>query len=486
MRLMSSADFDPTWRVQAEQVSFRYPQHGHGLDPTVLRLQPGDLVHIHGPSGCGKSTLARCLTGLIPHLYRGELGGRVWLDGLTTHEAPLWQLAEHAGMVFQNPAAQMLASSVEDELAFGLENLGLAAQQTRARVDAALLRFGLLPLRTRSPTTLSGGEQQKLALAAMMAREPAVLVLDEPFSMLDSTAVAALVDDLGELARSGVTMVVCEHRPEPLQAIPGLRLLQLRSRPIEQTTGIGRDATVPELHLPSADLKLSVQGLTVRLGAREILDDLSFLAHGGEIIAVVGRNGVGKTTLLRTLAGLQPYQGTIGVNGERPDLGMVFQNADLQLFNASVREEVLHRVTEPDMILYQQLLDALGLTRYELVPPLLLSEGEKKRVALATVLMRRPRHGLLLDEPALGQDSAHKSMLMHIARGLAAGGQLVIITTHDLTLASQADRMLLLGEEGIVADGPPPRVLRDPTPWKRIGLALPSWLQLPAQTEAAL
>jgi energy-coupling factor transporter ATP-binding protein EcfA2 len=365
-----------------------------------------------------------------------------------------------------------------------LENLGLTPQQTHEQVDAALARFGLRPLRTRSPTTLSGGEQQKLALAAIMAREPMVLVLDEPFSMLDSTAVEALVDDLRALARSDVTMVVCEHRPEPLQAIPGLRPLRLRCRATDETAETCQMAAIPELHLTTTAFELTVQGLSVELGGREILRDLSFQAHGGEIIAVVGRNGVGKTTLLRTLAGLQPYQGMIAVDGERPDLGMVFQNADLQLFNASVREEVLYRVGEPDLSLYRQLLDALALARYEAVPPLLLSEGEKKRVALATVLMRRPRHGVLLDEPALGQDGAHKQMLMHIARALAQSGQLVIMTTHDLTLAGQADRMLLLGEEGFVADGPPTEVLRHPAPWAAIGLSVPSWLQIPAQAEA--
>ena len=132
------------------------------------------------------------------------------------------------------------------------------------------------------------------------------------------------------------------------------------------------------------------------------------------------------------------------------------------------------------MALYAQLLDALGLAQYEHTPPLLLSEGEKKRVALATVLMRRPRHGVLLDEPSLGQDRAHKEMLVRIAHGLAQAGQLVIMTTHDLALASQADRLLLLGPDGPVADGPPSQVLRDPAPWANIGLVVPPWVTAPA------
>jgi energy-coupling factor transporter ATP-binding protein EcfA2 len=199
--------------------------------------------------------------------------------------------------------------------------------------------------------------------------------------------------------------------------------------------------------------------------------------QGGQVVAVVGRNGVGKTTLLRALAGLQTYSGTVTVDGGRPDLGLVFQNADLQLFNATVRDEILYRVPDPDMARYAWLLDVLGLSRYEDVPPLLLSEGEKKRVALATVLMRSPRHGLLLDEPSLGQDAVHKARLIHLARALAEAGQLVILTTHDLTLAAQADRLLLLGSEGFVADGPPADVLRDGAAWTRLGLVVPDWIR---------
>ncbi len=164
---------------------------------------------------------------------------------------------------------------------------------------------------------------------------------------------------------------------------------------------------------------------------------------------------------------------------ESPNLGLVFQNAELQLFNPSVREEILYRLPHPDMALYEWLLDVLRLAPYEAVPPLLLSEGEKKRVALATVLMRRPRHGVLLDEPSLGQDTVHKDTLIRLARGLAGAGQLVALTTHDLALAAQADRLLLLGPHGLVADGPPAQVMRDPAAWAEVGLVVPPWLPLP-------
>ncbi len=462
--------------VRARQVTYRYPQNNHGLAPVSLNLGPGDAVHVAGPSGCGKSTLARCLTGLIPHLYRGQLEGEVWLDGCRTTDTPLWQLAERAGLVFQNPAAQMLAMSVEEEIIFGLENLGLSAPAIDRRLQETLARFELEGLRSRSPQTLSGGEQQKLALAAITARRPPVLVLDEPLSMLDGTAAADLVAHLSQLSRSGTSVVVCEHRAERLQTLPDLQTFIL-TKAFSAEPPSRESQSTPLPMPPSPPFQLEVSNLGVELGGRPVLQNLNLRLAGGQVVAVVGRNGVGKTTLLRALAGLQKHNGEIRLDGDPPDLGLVFQNADLQLFNASVRDELLYRLPQPDMALYAQLLDRLGLSPYQASPPLLLSEGEKKRVALATVLMRQPRHGLLLDEPSLGQDEAHKARLIQLVRGLAAVGRLVVLTTHDLGLAVRADRLLLLGPQGFVADGPPSQVLDDRAAWAELGLSVPEWVR---------
>jgi energy-coupling factor transporter ATP-binding protein EcfA2 len=193
----------------------------------------------------------------------------------------------------------------------------------------------------------------------------------------------------------------------------------------------------------------------------------------------VGRNGVGKTTLLRVLSGLQKFSGQVLVetlhDQVAPDFGLAFQNPDLQIFNPTVRDEILYRLPDPDMELYHHLLSALGLGTYEQTPPLLLSEGEKNRLALAMVMMRNPAHGILLDEPSLGQDAAHKRILIHLLRAVAGAGQLVLMTTHDLSLASQADRLILLGPNGVIADGKTSEILQDEVAWKQAGLILPDW-----------
>jgi len=458
--------------LHAEQVAYRYPQNNRGIAPVSLQVNAGEALLIRGPSGCGKSTLARCLTGFIPHLYVGELHGKVTVNGLDTAVTPLWQLSEQIGLLFQNPTSQMLTDSVENEILFGLENLGGSRAAMRERLDAALAQFGLTAMRHREPLTLSGGEQQRLALAAVMARHPKVLVLDEPFSMLDTKATVDLVADLQRLVEAGTAVIICEHRADALQTLPHLRELTLSGgSPAHNGTHPAWNWSTPQ------PLKLTVDRLHVRLGGRPVLSDFSLTAKGGEIVALVGRNGVGKTTLLRTLARLQRYEGEVKVNGRSPQFGLVFQNPELQLFNASVRDEILYRLAQPDMPRYRWLLAALGLEAYENTPPLLLSEGEKKRLALATVLMRQPAHGLLLDEPSLGQDAAHKAILQRLLRQIAGSGQIVLITTHDLALAAQADRIVLLGDEGVLADGSPGAVLADWQAWKRARLVVPEWIK---------
>jgi len=464
--------------LQADKVSFTYPQDGHGLQPATLQIEAGEAALISGPSGCGKSTLARCLAGLIPHLYRGQLEGEVRIADENSTEMALWRLAEQVGMVFQNPAAQMLASTVEDEILFGLENLGLQKQEMDCRLNAALERFGLTEMRQRSPQTLSGGEQQKLALAAITARRPSALVLDEPLSMLDTTAALEFVAHTQELLEEGSAVVYCEHRQEYLDILRGLQRISLG----ESQLGQSELAIVPPWPLPGdGPLVLNAQGLNVPRGGGAVIQNLDLTLQGGKITALVGRNGVGKTTLFRALSGLQPYTGSVQVQtGElaaAPQLGIVFQNPDLQLFNATVRDEILYRLHKPDMRLYAWVMEVLELERYAETPPLLLSEGEKRRVALGTMLMRLPRHGLLLDEPALGQDEGHKAILLRLLRAYAEAGHIVTYSTHDLELAAQADELILLGSDGIASQGPAAEVMRMESAWQRLGFVLPEWVR---------
>ena len=228
--------------------------------------------------------------------------------------------------------------------------------------------------------------------------------------------------------------------------------------------------------LETPEFQLDASNLAVHLGGRSVFRDLSLSWAGGQVVAIVGRNGVGKTTLLRALAGLQAHAGR--ASGRRGTAGFRYgvpERRPAALQRDSPRRDPVQGARSGTDAVRWAACDA-GLDHCESIPPLLLSEGEKKRVALATVLMRGGRHGLLLDEPSLGQDSAHKALLMRVCRALAAAGRLVVITTHDLQLAAQADRLLVLGSEGFEAEGRPADVLRDASPWGRIGLTVPGWV----------
>ncbi|MBI9047376.1 MAG: ABC transporter ATP-binding protein [Anaerolineaceae bacterium] len=458
-------------------MSFQYPQNREGLSPVSLNVYPGQHILVRGTSGSGKSTLARCLSGLIPHLYRGEYSGEVRMNGFKSHEVPFWQLAEEVGMVFQNPASQMLALTVEAEILFGLENLGLSRANMKARLEKTLNDFDLVDFRQRSPLKLSGGEQQKVALASIVARMPRTLVLDEPLSMLDTTAAMEFISYLDTYTDQGFAAVICEHRERYLENLPIHSTLDLNGKKAEMKNTETLSKSIGEM---AQSFRLKVSNLNVCRNGRQVIKDLDFDIPGGQIVSVVGRNGTGKTTLLRTLIGLQDFSGDVevfkGERSEKPSFGMVFQNPDFQFFNANVKEEILYRRTNPNQDLYHWLLETLNLTAYELTPPLLISEGEKKRVALATAIMQKPRHGVFLDEPALGQDESHKQVLFKMMRSLANAGYLVMVATHDLEMANQTDHMLVLGNEGIIVQGKPTELLNAAT-LEPAGIKIPPWME---------
>ncbi len=465
--------------LQAELVSFIYPQNNCGLKPVSLALHQNEGLLISGTSGSGKSTLTRCLSGLIPHLYRGNFSGEVLIQGKPTHSLAMWEIANQIGLVFQNPAHQMLAPTVESEILFGLENLGLPRSEMKVRLENTLTQFNLAQFRKRSPFTLSGGEQQKLALASITARQPVTYIFDEPLSMLDTTAAVEFVSLVEQLIAQGNAAIICEHRERYLQQIQPLTTLVLEGKHTHSTQ-------LPELKqaYPSINenFSLQVSGLAVEKAGIKIIQNIDFELDSGQLVAVVGRNGAGKTTLLRALAGLQKSTGKMhvqkGKDNQKPGFNMVFQNPDIQLFNPSVQDEILYHLADPDQERYQWLLKMLDLQRYEETPPLLLSEGEKRRVALATTLMRNAPHGILLDEPALGQDELHKQILVRLMRKLSDAGYLVIYSTHDLELAAHADQLILLNQNGVVNQGKTITVIEQESSWRQIGLLKPEWMDL--------
>lgn len=459
------------------------------LDAVTLSVAPGEFVLLSGPSGCGKSTLVRCLNGLIPHVFPAQVSGRVSVAGMDPIVAGPALMAEQVGVVFQNPAAQLFNLTVRDELAFGPHNLGLPPDVVAQRVLWAAEAVGVVDLLDRSPHTLSGGEQQRVAIAAVLAMGPRLLVLDEPAANLDVPGSRLVAEVLDRLNRErGVTVLVVEHRLRELARLATRTVLMtdghivadgptervLANRKLLRDLGMRRPTDLPLSDWPSLitdpsvaprpDARLlSLHGVWAGYERQAVLRDLSMDLHQGEFVAVVGHNGAGKTTLGRVLAGLlRPMRGVmdgqIYSNGRAR--GMLFQNPAEQLFCDTVDEEVAlgpRNFGGFDCAQHHRLLeiaDLLGLRERSVHA---LSRGQQQRTTLAAVLALQPQL-LILDEPTIGQDWAHLSRLMDLVRKLNQAGHTVVLMTHDYKLIHQyAQRVLILDNGRIVAEGAPPR-----------------------------
>lgn len=508
--------------VELQSVSYRYlDAPKRALDDVTLTIAEGEYVLLAGASGSGKSSLCRLLNGLIPHFYEGWLEGHVHVDGLDTRKHPVRELFSHVGLVFQNPAAQLFNSTVARDVAFGLESLGLDKATIHARTKSALASTGITHLASRAPHTLSGGEQQRVATAAILALEPRILVLDEPFSSLDPEGLSSLRKLLMQIRAHGTTVIVAEHRlgasladatrlvildhgtmvrdGEPRQVLRGdvtqfnlnmpfvVRLAHesgWKEIPLSVDEAVALARAHDHVHVPNGQPKpyrqlqdsapvVEMRSAYFDLQGDKVLRGVDLTVRRGECLALVGKNGSGKTSLLKHINGIyRPTRGTVTVLGRdtrrtpvsevAQQVGSVFQNPNSQLFKPNVREEIevgpkaLKRFDREWM---DHLIAWFGLIPFLDRSPFALSEGEKKRVTFASALATRPDI-VLLDEPTTGQDLAFRTALERLLKELEQEGITVILATHDLEFAEQvSSRWLVLADGEIIADANPDQVM---------------------------
>jgi energy-coupling factor transporter ATP-binding protein EcfA2 len=500
--------------IRFAEVSFTYAgAEGPTLDRVDLVVGEGELCVVVGPTGSGKTTLLRAVNGLVPHFTGGRLSGEVLVDGRSTRDFPPRELADVVGMVGQNPAASFVTDVVEDELAYTMENLGLAPDVMRRRVEDALDLLGLHELRHRPLLTLSGGQQQRVAIGAVLTASPRVLVLDEPTSALDPAAAEEVLGSLTRLVHDlGLTVLLAEHRLErvlpfadsvvlvpgngsPLVVGPAAEVmvdspvapplvdlgrlvgwdpLPLSIRDARRLVGplrerlagsVPRVAPAPPPATVAARARL--ERVTVRYDQVLALDAVDFTVRDGEVVAIMGRNGSGKSTLLSQLAGVfPPTSGTVDVSGADPStlapralvarVGLVPQDAGVLLYSDSVAAECASADRDTGLPpgttagVLERVLPGLDELRH----PRDLSEGQRLALALAVVLAPAPPL-LLLDEPTRGLDYLGKARLVRLLSELAVGGHAVVMATHDVELVAQvATRAVVLADGDVVADGP--------------------------------
>jgi len=451
-------------RIEVKDLCVQFPERERlALDHLTARIEPGQTLAITGPSGCGKTTLLRTLAGFIPDMIHADVSGEIQVDDQLLAAIDLEQLAVAIGLVQQDPDAQVCTLRVHSEVAFGPENLCLPQSEVASRVADSLAALGLSHLTGRETTSLSGGEKQRLAVAAILAMHPSVILLDEPTAHLDPAGARDLFDLLNKLQQqTACTLVVVEHRLLPLRTLnPEIWIM-------DQGKLVERDATRIHEEVGSlararaSDHAIVSRGLGsqpdlrvehVSFGFQQpLFEDLSFSLKPGMILGIIGPNGGGKTTLLRLMAELErPNEGTI-VRSRELRVGMVFQHPHQQIFERTVHRDLEIEGPLDESTLCASLSSA-RLTGLAAAAPHSLSLGEQRRLTVLAALRGAPDL-LLLDEPFIGQDRENVSWIVGQIEQARSRGAMICLVTHDIPMAAVlCDRLLYLGERVIF--GPP-------------------------------
>lgn len=523
--------------LRVENLWYRYPRAEkwalRGID---LEVEKGEFIVLTGPSGCGKSTLALTICGYIPHVIeRGEMRGRVYVKGVDTRKKELHELTQLVGVVLQNPEDQLFALTVEEDVAFGPENLALPKEEVRRRVDKAMKDAGVWEIRHREIFALSGGQKQRTAIAGILAMEPEILIFDEPTSDLDPQGAYSVLSIISEIQRvRDVTVILIEHRLDEVSKYADRVILMdegkilIDAEPHEAYRRLDeflkRGVRPPQVSEAAYKLnKRRDEGIPISLEEAEdyfssILPDsrkfplnlsngkpekgkpviefedvwvrypdgtvavrgVTLTIYEGEMLAIIGRNGSGKSTLMSLTVGLvRPWKGKARVMGldvsTTPTrelvkyVGYVFQNPDHQLFTNSVEEELAfgprnYGVPEDEVKeRVEEALRLLELEEFRKSHPHALSRGQRRRLAVASILTMQPKI-LVLDEPTTGQDWGHSTMLMNLAKRLnEEKGVTVIFITHDMRLVAEyADRVVLMEAGKVAMDGTPREIFNNP------------------------
>jgi energy-coupling factor transport system ATP-binding protein len=465
--------------IEVSDFSYTYP---HAEMPILSHLdfvlESGAFAVITGESGSGKSTLGKALAGF---LFQGEdvrYSGQIKVDQMDMTHIALFDAIEKVAYVQQNPQDQFCTLTVLDEIAFGLENLGVQPADIDNRIDEALEIVKGLHLRKRNLATLSGGEQQKVAIASLLALSPNVLILDEPTSNLDPPSTNSVFETLDHLRRThNLTVIIIEHKlPQLLPLNP--ELFELANGQLHPTD------KKDKLYNPSLNCKksgltqtqevptnaiISLRNVDINREGRTILDGINLEIKSGEFISLMGSNGSGKTTLLESMMGFHEMtsgqarifyhdRSKIKISDLVKDIGFIFQNPDHQIFTQSIRDEIVftsRNLSSLGSDLESELdnwIQRMHLEGRMDDHPQRLSYGEKRRLNLASSMFHSPSL-LLIDELLIGQDTGNALIWLNLLKDYTKSGNSVVLVNHHPDFTYQfCDRLVFLDQGKIILD----------------------------------
>ena len=456
--------------LKAKILNFRYDEDNSSvLENIDLEIYEGELVVITGLSGCGKTTLTRILNGLIPNHYNGILNGEVKLLDKNLMDYRKGELAKYIGNVFQNPSDQFFATIADEEVAFVGENLGMPLDKLKLKTKETFEKMGISDLMDRKLSELSGGQKQKVAIASTLLYDTKIIFFDEPSSNLDYHGILQFKDILSNLRKMGKTVIIVEHRLFFLNDLYD-RLIYMKNGTIERIFSRGEltEDACKEYGLRAINYKslkaenlvcpqeqaLEVSGLNIKIGNNELITNLYFSLNSGEIMAIIGQNGIGKTTLGKTLSGLIKNNGKTSYGKNKKERlknsYYMMQDVDYQIFFDTVENELLQKDRINDNGYLDRLrkeLKHIDLWENRYDHPQNLSGGQKQRLALLTACLSG-RKLIILDEPTSGLDYKRMNDISQIIKRYSKTYPFAIIT-HDIELIFKVcNSVLMLGKNG--------------------------------------
>jgi energy-coupling factor transport system ATP-binding protein len=475
-------DFSYTYRIAENPV----------LKKINLEVRQGELLLVTGHSAAGKTTLALAMAGILYHEIEGKTEGEIIFKNRNVKSFNgMKELSRHIGMVFDDAESQLIFTSVEEEIRSGLENRGYSKKELRNRLEEVMELCEISHLRNRAPHALSGGQKQKVALAATLALDTEVLILDEATAELDTKAVRRIFSILKRLKEAGKTIIIIDHNIDDFLEI-GDRVVLLEKGKIKAikspadfsasslaASSLASEYETSETYRQSLYTShnkgkgrqpiISVRNLTQRYGEVLALDSIDLKIYSGELVAVLGENGSGKTTLVKHFNGLlRPYSGSVTIKGLENSktpvnelvkhTGLVFQNPDNMLFEDTVEAEIafgLNNINIEGLEAEKAISDSLELVNLGeklRVFPRNLSRGERQRLAVACVIAMKPEL-IVLDEPTTGLDAEESDSMMRLIRKLQQEGHTIVMVTHNMQLVKDhAERVIRMEAGKIVED----------------------------------